>query len=104
MIEVSDPLHSLMTQEIFGPILSIWVYDDDRFEHALELCDTTGGYGLTGAVFANDEGRHLPRDRKAPLWPPAISTSTTSQPAPSSDNNLSVVEGFRGPMTRRGAR
>jgi 1-pyrroline-5-carboxylate dehydrogenase len=54
LFEVEDPRHRLMTEEIFGPVASLWVFDDDRYEQALELCDSTSPYALTGAVFARD--------------------------------------------------
>jgi 1-pyrroline-5-carboxylate dehydrogenase len=54
LVEVSDPRHRLMTEEIFGPVVSAFVYDDDRFEEVLTLCDETSRYALTGAVFAED--------------------------------------------------
>ena len=41
-------------RRIFGPVLTIYVYEDDRFEETLELCDTSSPYALTGAVFAKD--------------------------------------------------
>jgi len=43
-----------MQEEIFGPVLTIYVYDDNKFDETLELCDTTSPYALTGAVFATD--------------------------------------------------
>ena len=43
-----------MCQEIFGPVLTIYVYDENRFEETLELVDTTSPYALTGAVIAQD--------------------------------------------------
>ena len=43
-----------MVEEIFGPVLSIYVYDDERYEETLELCDTSSMYALTGAIFAQD--------------------------------------------------
>ncbi len=54
VIEVSDPGHPLMTEELFGPVLTWFLYDDDRFEEVLALCDTSTPYALTGAVFARD--------------------------------------------------
>lgn len=53
-IEVSDPAHALMREEIFGPVLSYFVYDDAHFEQVLSLCDAATPYALTGAVFARD--------------------------------------------------
>ncbi len=54
IVETTDPKFRLMEEEIFGPVLTIFVYEDSRLEEALELCDTTSPYGLTGAVFARD--------------------------------------------------
>lgn len=54
VVVASDPAFKLMKEEIFGPVLTLWVYDDARLDDALELCDTTSPYGLTGAVFARD--------------------------------------------------
>jgi len=45
----------LMREEIFGPVLTLFVYDDDKFEETLELCDKTSPYALTGAIFAIDK-------------------------------------------------
>jgi len=42
-------------QEIFGPILSVYVYDDESYKDILNLIDLTSAYGLTGSVFAKDE-------------------------------------------------
>ncbi len=54
VIQVEDPKHKLMREEIFGPVLSIYVYKDRDFEQTIEICDTTSTYALTGAVFARD--------------------------------------------------
>jgi 1-pyrroline-5-carboxylate dehydrogenase len=43
-----------MCTELFGPVLTIHVYEDARYEETLDLCDTTSEYALTGAVFATD--------------------------------------------------
>jgi len=43
-----------MEEEIFGPVLSIYIYEDNAFEETLELCNSTSPYALTGAVFARD--------------------------------------------------
>ena len=50
----SDPTSKLMKEEIFAPILTVYVYKDADLDQALELCDTGSPYGLTGAVFARD--------------------------------------------------
>ena len=54
VIEVRDPRHVIMCEEIFGPVLTIYVYPSNGFEKALELVDTTSPYALTGAVIARD--------------------------------------------------
>ena len=53
-VRVDEPKHRLMSEEIFGPIVAAWVYDDADWEGALELVDTTSPYALTGAVFSQD--------------------------------------------------
>jgi 1-pyrroline-5-carboxylate dehydrogenase len=55
-IETKDPKHRLMTEEIFGPVLTAFVYPDAEYERALELCDSSSAYALTGAFFARDRG------------------------------------------------
>uniref|UniRef100_A0A7S3EN88 Multifunctional fusion protein n=1 Tax=Rhodosorus marinus TaxID=101924 RepID=A0A7S3EN88_9RHOD len=56
MITTTDPSYESMREEIFGPVLTVYVYEDDKFEETLELCDKTTAYALTGAVFARDRG------------------------------------------------
>jgi 1-pyrroline-5-carboxylate dehydrogenase len=53
-IVTSNPRFRTMEEEIFGPVLTIYVYDDDKFEETLELCDTTSMYALTGAIWSQD--------------------------------------------------
>ncbi|HKK88293.1 MAG TPA: L-glutamate gamma-semialdehyde dehydrogenase [Saprospiraceae bacterium] len=48
----TDPHFKTMEEEIFGPVLTVYLYDDDKFEETLELVDNTSPYALTGAVFA----------------------------------------------------
>jgi 1-pyrroline-5-carboxylate dehydrogenase len=54
VVVVTDPRHKLMEEEIFGPVLTVYIYSENRFSEALELCDATSPYGLTGSIFAND--------------------------------------------------
>ena len=54
LIEVTAPTHALMREEIFGPVVSYFVYEDDRFEQILSVIDEATPYALTGAVFARD--------------------------------------------------
>lgn len=43
-----------MVKEIFGPIVSIYVYEDDKLDETLSICDSASPYALTGAIFAQD--------------------------------------------------
>lgn len=54
VIVTKDPMYATMCEEIFGPVLSIYVYHEDHFEEALELVDKTSPYALTGAIFSQD--------------------------------------------------
>lgn len=54
VIETTDPKYTTMCEEIFGPVLTIYVYDSRKFEEVLELVDTTSPYALTGAIFSTD--------------------------------------------------
>jgi len=54
IVETTKPHFKLMEEEIFGPVLCIYVYQDEKITEALDLCDTTSPYGLTGAVFSTD--------------------------------------------------
>jgi 1-pyrroline-5-carboxylate dehydrogenase len=55
VIVVSDPHFITMEEEIFGPLISIYIYEDDKFSETLKLCDETSPYGLTGSIFSNDK-------------------------------------------------
>lgn len=54
VVLTENPKHKLMEEEIFGPVLTIYVYDDNKLDETLELCDTTSPYALTGAIFGTD--------------------------------------------------
>jgi 1-pyrroline-5-carboxylate dehydrogenase len=54
VVLTTNPHFKLMEEEIFGPVLTVYVYDDEKYEETLKLCDNTSPYGLTGAVFAQD--------------------------------------------------
>jgi 1-pyrroline-5-carboxylate dehydrogenase len=54
IIETTNPHFKTMEEEIFGPVLTVWVYNDHQMEEAIEICDKTSPYGLTGAVFSKD--------------------------------------------------
>src|SRR5690554_818399 len=53
-IVTTNPKFKTMQEEIFGPVLTIYVYDDDKFDETLTLCDETSPYALTGAIWARD--------------------------------------------------
>lgn len=63
VLVTEDPLYITMQEEIFGPVLTIYVYEDEKYEETLRMVDSTSPYALTGAIFALD--RH------------AIETATT---------------------------
>jgi 1-pyrroline-5-carboxylate dehydrogenase len=44
-----------MEEEIFGPVMTIYVYNDDKYDETLKICDETSPYGLTGSIFSNDK-------------------------------------------------
>lgn len=54
MIKTSDPHFKTMEEEIFGPVLTAYVYKDSDVEQTLDICNNTSPYGLTGAVFGKD--------------------------------------------------
>ncbi|MCA9300678.1 MAG: aldehyde dehydrogenase family protein, partial [Phycisphaerales bacterium] len=54
IIHTTDPRYPSMCEEIFGPVISIFVYEDAAWSDTLALVDSTSPYGLTGAVFAQD--------------------------------------------------
>ena len=56
LIETRDPGYRLLCEEIFGPVLTAYVYPDTQWEETLDIVDRTSPYALTGAVFARDRG------------------------------------------------
>lgn len=54
IIEVSDPKYVTMCDELFGPVLTIYTYDENKFDEALKLVDSTSPYALTGSIIAQD--------------------------------------------------
>ena len=54
LVEATDPAYRLMCEEIFGPVVTAYVYDDARWVETLEIIDRTSPYALTGAVFARE--------------------------------------------------
>ena len=54
VIQTSDPRYVTMCEELFGPVLTVYVYDDNEFEKTLDILDETSEYALTGAIFGQD--------------------------------------------------
>jgi 1-pyrroline-5-carboxylate dehydrogenase len=54
LIETTNPKFKTMEEEIFGPVMTVYVYEDGKFAETLRLCDETSPYALTGAIFAQD--------------------------------------------------
>ncbi|MEW6322643.1 MAG: L-glutamate gamma-semialdehyde dehydrogenase [Acidobacteriota bacterium] len=54
LVEAKDPGYRLLCEEIFGPVLTAYVYDDGAFDEILEIVDRTSPYALTGSIFARD--------------------------------------------------
>ncbi|MEO8415500.1 MAG: L-glutamate gamma-semialdehyde dehydrogenase [Ginsengibacter sp.] len=54
VIEVADPRYVTMCEELFGPVLTLYVYDENKFEETIKLVDSTSPYALTGSVIAQD--------------------------------------------------
>jgi len=54
IIVTTNPKFKLIEEEIFGPVLTVYVYPDDEYEQTLHLCDETSPYALTGAIFGTD--------------------------------------------------
>jgi 1-pyrroline-5-carboxylate dehydrogenase len=54
LVETTDPGYRLLCEEIFGPVVTAYVYDDDKWANTLRVVDSTSPYALTGAIFAQD--------------------------------------------------
>ncbi|MEF3279405.1 MAG: L-glutamate gamma-semialdehyde dehydrogenase [Elusimicrobiota bacterium] len=59
VIIAKNPHFKTMVEEIFGPVLTVYIYDDDKFEETLKLCNETSAYGLTGSIIAQDRSAIL---------------------------------------------
>ena len=101
VIETEDPGFRPMSEELFGPVVTTYVYDEKRWSDTLDLVDSTAPYGLTGAVFADDRFAVERGAARSSGTRPATSTSTTSRPAPSSASSRSAAPARRARTTRR---
>ncbi|MEJ7586457.1 MAG: L-glutamate gamma-semialdehyde dehydrogenase [Ferruginibacter sp.] len=78
IIETKDPGYITMCEELFGPVLTIYIYDEDKFEETLTLVDTTSPYALTGAVIAKE--RHAVELATNKLWYSAVNFYVNDKP------------------------
>ena len=100
VIETTDPDFRTMKEELFGPVVTAYVYDEKQYDDTLDLIDAGAPYGLTGAVFARDRDAVADGARPPPLRGRATSTSTTSRPARSSASSRSAARAPRARTTR----
>lgn len=63
VIVSQDPKSKLMTEEIFGPVLTVYIYPDGEFEKTLKLCDESTPFALTGSIFAQDRDAIVQAER-----------------------------------------
>ncbi|MCB9229418.1 MAG: L-glutamate gamma-semialdehyde dehydrogenase [Deltaproteobacteria bacterium] len=54
LIETNNPYFRTMTEEIFGPVLTVWPYDDEDYDKVISICESSTDYALTGAIFAKN--------------------------------------------------
>jgi 1-pyrroline-5-carboxylate dehydrogenase len=59
LVQATDPAHPLMREEIFGPVVTAYVYEDAQWSETLKIIDRTSPYALTGSVFSTDRGAIL---------------------------------------------
>ena len=55
VIVTGNPHFVTMEEEIFGPVMTVFIYEDENFDETLKLCDETSPFGLTGSIFCNDK-------------------------------------------------
>ena len=79
--EVDDPGHQIFCDELFGPVLSVNVYDDNKIEDTLKVLDSTSPYALTGAIFSQDRAALADAARAPAIGGESSAYSTTSRPA-----------------------
>jgi 1-pyrroline-5-carboxylate dehydrogenase len=63
VVLTDDPAYTTMQEEIFGPLLTIYIYPDEKFSETLKLCNATSIYGLTGSIFSSEQESILEAER-----------------------------------------
>jgi len=64
VILTTNPKFKTMEEEIFGPVITVYVYEDQDYQQALDLCESTSRYALTGAIFAQDRGALVEMEKR----------------------------------------
>lgn len=64
LIRALKPDFPTMIKELFGPVLTVYVYDDEKLDETLEICDTATAYALTGAIWAQDRDALVHMEKK----------------------------------------
>ena len=64
VILTTDPKFKTMQEEIFGPVITVYVYADSDYDQALDLCESTSRYALTGAIFAQDRSALVEMEKR----------------------------------------
>lgn len=64
VILTTDPKFKTMQEEIFGPVITVYVYKDEEYSEALNLCESTSAYALTGAIFAKDRAALVEMEKR----------------------------------------
>ena len=63
VIRTDNPTYLTMREEIFGPVLTIYIYPDEKYRETLQLCDNTSEYGLTGSIFSQNQKSIIEADQ-----------------------------------------
>ena len=102
VVETRNPNFRLLRDELFGPVVTAYVYPDDEWQDTLDVIDGGSPFGLTGAIFSRERAAIEKRGTSSST-PPATCTSTTSRQVPSSANGPSGARARPGRTTRRAA-
>jgi 1-pyrroline-5-carboxylate dehydrogenase len=102
LIQTDDPGYRTMCEEIFGPVVTAYVYPDAKWHETLAVVDRTSPYAPHRCDFQPRPQGRAGSDQRSQERRPATSTSTTSPPARSSASSPSAARAARGPTTRPG--
>ena len=68
-MKYTDPHYVTMCEELFGPVLTLYIYDENKFDETIKLVDSTSPYALTGSVIAQDRYAVEIATNKLPIAP-----------------------------------